>query len=116
MKATPQVAYSLKSDPFTQTGVYAETSLDAGEVAYSFDNMTFTKMTTNVVSPFRTYFTSTKAIGELKLDINGVLTGICGPVRNDRDGKGQPRYDLNGRRTDGSAKGLQIVGGKKIYR
>ena len=78
--------------------------------------MTFMKMTTNVVSPFRTYFTSTKAIGELKLDINGVLTGICGPVRNDRDGKGQPRYDLNGRRTDGSAKGLQIVGGKKIYR
>lgn len=116
VKATPQVAYSLKSDPFTQTGVYAESSLDAGAVAYSFDNMTFTKMTTNVVSPFRTYFTSTKAIGELKLDINGVLTGICGPVRNDRDGKGQPRYDLNGRRTDGSAKGLQIVGGKKIYR
>ena len=116
VKATPQVAYSLKSGPFTQTGVYAESSLDAGAVAYSFDNMTFTKMTTNVVSPFRTYFISTKPIGELKLDINGVLTGICGPVRSDRDGKSAARYDLNGRRTNGSAKGLQIVDGKKIYR
>lgn len=116
VKATPQKTYSLKLDPFTHTGVYADSTLDAAAEVYVYDNLKFTKMTTNVVSPFRTFFTSTKPIGELKLDINGVLTGVCGPVRSDRDGKSASRYDLNGRRTNGSAKGLQIVDGKKIYK
>ena len=116
VKATPQKTYSLELDPFTHTGVYADSTLDAAAEVYVYDNLKFTKMTTNVVSPFRTFFSSTKPIGELKLDINGVLTGVCGPVRNDRDGKSASRYDLNGRRTNGSAKGLQIVDGKKIYR
>ncbi|WP_315180134.1 calycin-like domain-containing protein [Alloprevotella tannerae] len=116
VKATPQKTYSLKLDPFTHTGVYADSTLDAAAEVYVYDNLKFTKMTTNVVSPFRTFFTSTKPIGELKLDINGVLTGVCGPVRSDRDGKAASRYDLNGRRTNGSAKGLQIVDGKKIYK
>lgn len=116
VKATPQKTYSLELDPFTHTGVYADSTLDAAAEVYVYDDLKFTKMTTNVVSPFRTFFTSTKLIGELKLDINGVLTGICGPVRSDRDGKAASRYDLNGRRTNGSAKGLQIVDGKKIYR
>ena len=116
VKATPQKTYSLKLDPFTHTGVYADSTLDAAAEVYVYDNLKFTKMTTNVVSPFRTFFTSTKPIGELKLDINGVLTGVCGPVHSDRDGKSASRYDLNGRRTNGSAKGLQIVDGKKIYR
>lgn len=116
VKATPQKTYSLKLDPFTHTGVYADSTLDAAAEVYVYDNLKFTKMTTNVVSPFRTFFTSTKPIGELKLDINGVLTGVCGPVHSDRDGKSASRYDLNGRRTNSSAKGLQIVDGKKIYR
>ena len=116
VKATPQKTYSLKLDPFTHTGVYADSTLDAAAEVYIYDDLKFTKMTTNVVSPFRTFFTSTKPIGELKLDINGVLTGICGPVRSDRDGKAASHYDLNGRRTNGSAKGLQIVDGKKIYK
>ena len=116
VKATPQKTYSLELDPFTHTGVYADSTLDAAAEVYIYDDLKFTKMTTNVVSPFRTFFTSTKPIGELKLDINGVLTGVCGPVRSDRDGKSASRYDLNGRRTNGSAKGLQIVDGKKIYR
>ena len=116
VKVTPQKAYGLKLDPFTHTGVYAASTPDAAAEVYVYDNLKFTKMTTNVVSPFRTFFTSTKPIGELKLDVNGVLTGVCGPVRNERDGKAASRYDLNGRRTDGAAKGLQIVGGKKIYR
>ena len=116
VKATPQKTYSLKLDPFTHTGVYADSTLDAAAEVYVYDNLKFTKMTTNVVSPFRTFFTSTKPIGELKLDINGVLTGVCGPVRSDRDGKSASRYDLNGRRTNSSAKGLQIVDGKKIYK
>ena len=116
VKATPQKTYSLELDPFTHTGVYADSTLDAAAEVYVYDNLKFTKMTTNVVSPFRTFFTSTKPIGELKLDINGVLTGVCGPVRSDRDGKAASRYDLNGRRTNGSAKGLQIVDGKKIYK
>lgn len=116
VKATPQKTYSLELDPFTHTGVYADSTLDAAAEVYVYDNLKFTKMTTNVVSPFRTFFTSTKPIGELKLDINGVLTGICGPVRSDRDGKAASHYDLNGRRTNGSAKGLQIVDGKKIYK
>ena len=116
VKATPQKTYSLKLDPFTHTGVYADSTLDAAAEVYVYDNLKFTKMATNVVSPFRTFFTSTKPIGELKLDINGVLTGVCGPVRSDRDGKSASRYDLNGRHTNGSAKGLQIVDGKKIYK
>ena len=116
VKATPQKTYSLELDPFTHTGVYAESTLNAAAEVYVYDNLKFTKMTTNVVSPFRTFFTSTKPIGELKLDINGVLTGVCGPVHSDRDGKSASRYDLNGRRTNGSAKGLQIVDGKKIYK
>ena len=116
VKATPQKTYSLKLDPFTHTGVYADSTLDTAAEVYVYDNLKFTKMTTNVVSPFRTFFTSTKPIGELKLDINGVLTGVCGPVRSDRDGKSASRYDLNGRRTNSSAKGLQIVDGKKIYK
>ncbi|WP_314797773.1 calycin-like domain-containing protein [Alloprevotella tannerae] len=116
VKATPQKTYSLKLDPFTHTGVYADSTLDAAAEVYVYDDLKFTKMTTNVVSPFRTFFTSTKPIGELKLDVNGVLTGVCGPVRSDRDGKAASRYDLNGRHTNGSAKGLQIVDGKKIYR
>lgn len=116
VKATPQKTYSLKLDPFTHTGVYADSTLDAAAEVYVYDNLKFTKMATNVVSPFRTFFTSTKPIGELKLDINGVLTGVCGPVRSDRDGKSASRYDLNGRHTNSSAKGLQIVDGKKIYK
>lgn len=116
VKATPQKTYSLELDPFTHTGVYADSTLDAAAEVYVYDNLKFTKMTTNVVSPFRTFFTSTKPIGELKLDINGVLTGVCGPVRSDRDGRAASRYDLNGRHTNGSAKGLQIVDGKKIYK
>lgn len=116
VKATPQKTYSLELDPFTHTGVYADSTLDAAAEVYVYDDLKFTKMTTNVVSPFRTFFTSTKPIGELKLDVNGVLTGVCGPVRSDRDGKAASRYDLNGRHTNGSAKGLQIVDGKKIYR
>ena len=116
VKATPQKTYSLKLDPFTHTGVYADSTLDTAAEVYVYDNLKFTKMTTNVVSPFRTFFTSTKPIGELKLDVNGVLTGVCGSVRSDRDGKAASRYDLNGRRTNSSAKGLQIVDGKKIYK
>ena len=96
-------------------GVTVDTAIGGNDVDYILSNGKFVKASAGTLAAGKAYLKLDAALARGTIDIVGDATGIDALQNNKEENiKNDEVYNLNGQRVSKPAKGLYVVGGKKV--
>lgn len=96
-------------------GVTIDTAIGGNDVDYILSNGKFVKASAGTLAAGKAYLKLDAALARGTIDIVGDATGIDALLSNKEESiKNDEVYNLNGQRVSKPAKGLYVVGGKKV--
>lgn len=117
VKMKPTASLAVTADGVSFTGSYTTATLPAGSFYLSSDNNFYKANGSEQAKGTRAYFTlpDASAAKSVTLTVNGKTTTGIGLINVD-EAQSEKVFNLAGKRVDKTAKGIVIVGGKKIIR